>query len=107
MASSNVPDTAVTWNYTTIPQIGLRNRTLQYPRGRVVGGTGSISMYYFPHRRTTQPYVQTDFMTYTRGPDDEYDRWAKLTGDSGWSWRNLAPYYFKVRSPMPLGPRDL
>lgn len=43
-------------------------------------------------------------MTYTRGSNDEYDRWATLTGDSGWSWKNLAPYYLKVRSLVFFGP---
>ena len=43
-------------------------------------------------------------MTYTRGSDEEYDRWANLTGDSGWEWKNLAPYYFKVHNkPWILG----
>ena len=38
----------------------------------------------------------TDFLVYTRGANEEYDRWAEMTGDSGWSWAELAPYYFKV-----------
>lgn len=29
---------------------------------------------------------------------DDYDRWATVTGDAGWSWKNLMPYILKVGS---------
>lgn len=35
-------------------------------------------------------------MVYTRGSVDDYDRWARVTGDSGWSWDALLPYFIKV-----------
>ena len=41
---------------------------------------------------------RADFMVYTRGSDDEYNRWANLTGDEGWAWKNVKPFYFKVSS---------
>ncbi|KAJ7471203.1 aryl-alcohol oxidase-like protein [Mycena galericulata] len=56
------------WNYTTTPQIGLNNRSLAYPR---------------------------DAMIYTRGSAEDFDRYAAVTGDPGWSWDNLLPYFFK------------
>ena len=31
------------WNYTTVPQKALQNRTLSYPRGYVLGGSTSTS----------------------------------------------------------------
>lgn len=31
-------------------------------------------------------------MFYTRGSSDDYDRLARISGDSGWSWDNLQPY---------------
>lgn len=37
-----------------------------------------------------------DFLGYTRGSDDEYDRWANITMDSGWSWTSLEAFYRKV-----------
>lgn len=43
LATQNIPATPVTWNYTTVPQVGLDNRTVAYPRGRVLGGSSSIS----------------------------------------------------------------
>lgn len=37
-------------------------------------------------------------MFYTRGSFEDYDRYAKVTGDEGWSWRNLQKYIRKVTS---------
>ena len=37
-----------------------------------------------------------DYMALTRGSIDDYDRWAKVTGDQGWSWNSLFPYMLKV-----------
>ncbi|KAL0958256.1 hypothetical protein HGRIS_000409 [Hohenbuehelia grisea] len=36
-----------------------------------------------------------NFMAYTRGSKDDFDRYAKLTGDKGWSWESLQPYFRK------------
>lgn len=44
LAPSNLPNSSVTWNYTTTPQTSLNNRVLGYSRGRVLGGSSSISM---------------------------------------------------------------
>ena len=35
-------------------------------------------------------------MVYTRGSNEEYDRWANLTADDGWKWENVTPFYLKV-----------
>lgn len=37
-------------------------------------------------------------MFYTRGSSDDYDRFARVTGDPGWSWDNIQPYIRKVRA---------
>lgn len=37
------PDTVYDWNYTTAPQTGLNGRSIVYSRGRVLGGSSSIS----------------------------------------------------------------
>lgn len=36
-------DASIIWNYTTTAQTGLFNRSISYPRGRVLGGSSSIS----------------------------------------------------------------
>lgn len=41
-----------------------------------------------------------DGMYYTRGASDDYDGYAKLTGDPGWSWDNLITYIPRVRSRL-------
>ncbi|KAJ7837687.1 hypothetical protein B0H14DRAFT_2362146, partial [Mycena olivaceomarginata] len=57
------------WNYSTTPQAGLNDRVLDYSR---------------------------DGMFYTRGTQDDFDRYAKLTGDPGWSWDAILPYSLKA-----------
>ncbi|KDR68216.1 hypothetical protein GALMADRAFT_146462 [Galerina marginata CBS 339.88] len=66
------------WNYTTTPQAELNNRSLTYPRGFVLGGSSSIN-----------------FMAYTRGSSDEYDRLARVSGDPGWGWSHIFKYALK------------
>ncbi|KAF9460997.1 aryl-alcohol oxidase [Collybia nuda] len=78
------PNTAFDWNYTTIPQQSLNGRILAYPRGHILGGSSSIN-----------------FMAYTRGSADDYNRYAKLVKDSGWSWDRLQPYFRKNEKFTP------
>lgn len=33
------------WNYTVTPQVALNNRTFPYPRGKLLGGSSSVSEY--------------------------------------------------------------
>jgi len=40
-----IPNTSVDWNYTTVPLEGLDNRVIAYPRGKLLGGSTSISEY--------------------------------------------------------------
>ncbi len=67
------------WCYKTGPEPGLNNRAIHYPRGRVLGGSSSINA-----------------MLYLRGQARDYDEWAQLTGDSGWSWANVLPHFMAV-----------
>ncbi|MDB5903168.1 MAG: choline dehydrogenase [Betaproteobacteria bacterium] len=66
------------WCYKTVPEAGLNGRSIGYPRGRVLGGSSSINA-----------------MLYLRGQARDYDEWAQLTGDAGWSWRNVLPIFMK------------
>ncbi|KAJ6551650.1 pyranose dehydrogenase [Mycena capillaripes] len=72
------PSLGFTWNFTTTPQPASGNRVLSYPRGRLLGGTSSING-----------------MWYTRGSRDDFDRYANVTGDSGWSWTAMQQYFRK------------
>ena len=39
-------------------------------------------------------------MYYTRGSSDDYNRFAAVTGDAGWSWENMLPYMLKVSASI-------
>jgi choline dehydrogenase len=63
------------WGLTTTPQAGLAGRQIPLPRGRVLGGSGSING-----------------MVYHRGHPDDYDGWA-ADGARGWSYAEVLPYF--------------
>ncbi|KAF7377825.1 GMC oxidoreductase [Mycena sanguinolenta] len=66
------------WNYTTVPQPGLNGRNVANPRAHILGGCSAHNG-----------------MVYTRGSADDYNRFAAVTGDAGWSWDRLFPYFLK------------
>jgi len=72
------------WNYTTTPQSGLNGRVLSYPRAHMLGGCSSHNG-----------------MFYTRGTVDDFDRYANITGDAGWSWDQIFPYFLKNEKFVP------
>ncbi|KAF7777700.1 CAZyme family AA3 [Agaricus bisporus var. burnettii] len=72
------------WNSTTTPQNFAKGRSLDYARGYILGGTSSINL-----------------MAYTRGSIDDYNRWARVTGDPGWSWDKIFPYFKKNERFVP------
>ncbi|KAJ7693405.1 alcohol oxidase [Mycena rosella] len=76
--TASLPNTPHDWNFTTTPQTGLGGRSLDYPRGLGLGGSTSVNC-----------------QIYTRGSKEDFDRWAKVTGDDGWSWNSLVPYQKK------------
>jgi choline dehydrogenase-like flavoprotein len=65
------------WGLATVPQPHLHGRRVPLPRGRVIGGTGSING-----------------MAYFRGPARDFDDWAAL-GNPGWSYADLLPYFLR------------
>ena len=64
------------WCYQTEPDAGLNGRTLRYPRGKALGGCSSING-----------------MIYMRGQKRDYAQWAEMTGDPGWQWDAVLPYF--------------
>ena len=65
----------VNWDYNTAPDPNLDNRSLWWPRGKVLGGSSSINA-----------------MCYIRGHARDYDEWEAL-GAEGWNWDNVLPYF--------------
>ncbi|HUG56642.1 MAG TPA: GMC family oxidoreductase N-terminal domain-containing protein [Candidimonas sp.] len=66
------------WCYRTEPDPGINNRSLGYPRGRVLGGSSSING-----------------MIYMRGQAADYDGWA-AQGNPGWAWDDVLPVFKQV-----------
>ena len=66
------------WMYRTEPEPGLNGRALNYPRGRVIGGSSSINA-----------------MISMRGQAADYDHWRQL-GLTGWSWDDVLPTFRRL-----------
>jgi choline dehydrogenase len=64
------------WCYRTEPDPGLNSRSILYARGKVLGGCSSINA-----------------MLYLRGQKRDYDEWARLANDPGWSWESVFPVF--------------
>jgi len=65
------------WCFKTEPEPGLNGRSLNYPRGKVIGGSSAINA-----------------MIYMRGQAADYDHWRQL-GLSGWGWNEVLPFFKK------------
>jgi choline dehydrogenase-like flavoprotein len=75
------------WLFKTEAVPGLNGRALNYPRGKVIGGSSSINA-----------------MIYMRGQARDYDHWRQL-GLSGWGWDDVLPV-FKRHEHHFLGASD-
>ena len=70
-------DPRVNWMYDTEAVAGLNHRTSYWPRGKVIGGSGSINA-----------------MVHVRGQPHDFDDWA-AAGNSGWGWAEVLPWFIK------------
>ncbi|WGY70419.1 GMC family oxidoreductase N-terminal domain-containing protein [Burkholderia cepacia] len=68
------------WMYYSEPEAQLADRKLYCPRGKVVGGSGSINA-----------------MVYVRGQRSDYDDWANA-GNPGWAYDDVLPYFRKLET---------
>jgi choline dehydrogenase len=75
-----MPDPRFNWTYLTEPEPHLDGRRLPLPRGRVIGGSGSINGMFA-----------------MRGHPRDYDQWAQM-GATGWSFTDVLPYFRKSES---------
>lgn len=65
------------WCYKTEPDENVAGRQIQWPRGKVLGGSSSLNG-----------------LLYVRGQREDYDRWADL-GNDGWRFDEVLPYFKK------------
>ncbi len=68
------------WGHSTEPEPALHGRSIAWPRGRVLGGSGSVNG-----------------MGYLRGSPHDYDRWAQA-GARGWSYADVVPAFRRIEN---------
>jgi len=78
----------VDWCFKTSNEPGLNGRSLNYPRGKVLGGCSSING-----------------MIYMRGQARDYDLWRQF-GNVGWAWQDVLPYFLKHEDQAAMAPED-
>ena len=66
--------------FMTEPIPALNDRAMHWPRGRVLGGSGSVNGLVF-----------------LRGSPHDYDRWAQA-GARGWSYEEVAPAFRRMET---------
>ncbi|KAF2677623.1 GMC oxidoreductase [Lentithecium fluviatile CBS 122367] len=80
---------AVDWGFQTTPQEHLGSRTLQYLRGRSLGGSSVTNGLY-----------------YARGSAEVYNQWAEK-GNPGWGWDTVYPLFVKSTKFNPPNTPEL
>ena len=84
-------DPRVNWMYRSEPDPALAGRRGYWPRGKVLGGSGSING-----------------MVYVRGLSSDFDGWRAL-GNPGWGFSDVLPYFKMAEdycdTPDPAEPR--
>ncbi len=66
------------WMFQNEASAGVKDRRIDMPRGRVLGGSSSINA-----------------MLYVRGQAEDYNHWAQR-GNQGWSYDEVLPYFKKA-----------
>ena len=84
----NITNPAITSQYSSGPEPELGGRLVNWPRGRVLGGSSAING-----------------LLYVRGQAEDFDVWRQL-GNPGWSFRDVLPY-FKRSENQSRGDDDL
>ncbi|KAF2108061.1 choline dehydrogenase [Lophiotrema nucula] len=59
------------YGYVSTPQRNLNDRTIDYTRGKGLGGSSIMN-----------------FQVYLYGSKEDYNRWAELVGDDSWKWEH-------------------
>ena len=74
--------TEVDWGYATISQLPYSGRAFDghvgLSRGLVVGGSHNLN-----------------YLVYSRGSPRDYDSWVEEFGATGWSYREVLPYFIR------------
>src|SRR5579863_5109340 len=76
----NIFNPKLTWIFETEPVPGLGGRSIQWPRGKVLGGSSSING-----------------LIYIRGQKQDFDHWRQL-GNAGWAYDDVLPYFRRAET---------
>jgi choline dehydrogenase len=68
------------WRFHTEAEPGLEGRSIHWPRGKVVGGSGAVNG-----------------LVYLRGSPRDYDRWAQ-SGARGWAYDDVLPFFRRMET---------
>ncbi len=71
---------SVDWCFATEPDPGVNGRQIDWPRGKVLGGSSSLNG-----------------LLYVRGQQEDYIRWRQM-GNAGWDWDDVLPYFKRAES---------
>ena len=71
---------SIDWCFQTEPDPGLNGRSIDWPRGKVLGGSSSING-----------------LLYVRGQPEDYERWRQM-GNTGWGWDDVLPLFQRAES---------
>jgi choline dehydrogenase len=71
----NIYNPKITWLYRTEPVPGLNDRSINWPRGKVLGGSSAING-----------------LIYMRGQRQDFDLWRQM-GNAGWSYDDVLPFF--------------
>ena len=75
-------------SFSVEPGAGTNGRAMQWPRGRVLGGSSSING-----------------LIYIRGPREDYDEWAD-NGAPGWDYQSILPYFRRLENNFTNPPNQ-
>lgn len=70
----------VDWCYRTEADAGINGRSIDWPRGKVLGGSSSLNG-----------------LLYVRGQPQDYDRWRQM-GNEGWGWEDVLPLFKRAEN---------
>ncbi|GAA5843807.1 hypothetical protein JCM11251_001807 [Rhodosporidiobolus azoricus] len=79
----NLFKTHLDWDYLSVPQPHLNNRSLYQPRGKMLGGCSAMNA-----------------QVYQRCAPADYDEWSSSAAP-GWAWKDLEPYFEKAEGLVP------
>ena len=72
-------DRRFNWKYNTEPQTNLNNRSIYWPRGKVLGGSSAINA-----------------MVYVRGHPGDFAEWEDVA--PGWGWDDVEPMFRRMEN---------